>query len=140
MLFSYLKALHLIAIVTWFSGLFYLPRLFVYHSMASDFISQARFKLMERRLYYGIAYPSMIAVIISGSALLHLQPLLLSQNWFKAKLIFILSLIIYHFCCGYWVKLFKKNQSTYSHVFYRFFNEFPTLILISVMILVCVRP
>lgn len=136
----WIKALHIIAVVCWFAGLFYLPRLFVYHATADDEKSNARFKIMERKLYYGIMMPSMILTIIFGTWLLYLEPFYLHTGWMGLKLLLVLALIFYHFYCGHLIKAFKENKNTHTSVFYRWFNEFPTLVLIVVVILVVVKP
>ena len=137
----WVKAFHIVAVVCWFAALFYLPRLFVYHSQASDLLSLERFKIMERKLYRGIANPSMIATIV-------LRVLLISYNvdgylqsgWLHAKLMLAAILLAYHLYCGKLLKRFAMNANTRSHVFYRWFNEFPVLLLIAIVILVVVKP
>ena len=137
----WLKAFHIIAVVCWFAALFYLPRLFVYHAMSEDETSKERFKVMERKLYRGIMSPSMIAVVILGAWLLALNPsYYFSQGWVHAKLTLVVLLIGYHHYCGYLLKQFRDDINTKSHIFYRFFNEAPVLILIAVVILAVVRP
>jgi putative membrane protein len=137
----WLKAFHIIAVVCWFAALFYLPRLFVYHAMSEDEASKERFKIMERKLYRGIMTPSMIAVVIIGGWLLTLNPgYYFSQGWVHAKLTLVALLIGYHYYCGYLLKQFRNDINTKSHIFYRFFNEAPVLILIAVVILAVVRP
>ncbi|WP_211827677.1 protoporphyrinogen oxidase HemJ [Kistimonas asteriae] len=140
MLYLWIKAFHIISMVCWFAGLFYLPRLYVYHAMSSDSISIERFKVMERKLYRGITTPSMILTLIFGLWLLHMQPLLLKQGWFHAKLALIVLLLGYHHACGRLLKVFANDANTRSHTFYRFFNEFPVLLLLGIVILVVVRP
>ena len=137
----WLKAFHIIAVVCWFAALFYLPRLFVYHAMSEDETSKERFKVMERKLYRGIMTPSMIAAVILGAWLLALNPsYYFSQGWVHAKLTLVVLLIGYHHYCGYLLKQFRDDINTKSHIFYRFFNEAPVLILIAVVILAVVRP
>lgn len=137
----WIKALHVITMVTWFSGLFYLPRLFVYHADAHDKISDARFKLMEKRLYYYITTPGAILTTLFGIWLLTFHYEAYSHMmWLHIKLILVALLWCYHLFCGYFVYQFKTNQNEYSAKFYRVFNEVPTLFLISIIILVYVRP
>jgi len=133
------KALHLIFMVTWFAGLFYLPRLFVYHAMSTDQASIERFKIMERKLYYGITMPGMLLTVLFGIGLL-LSADYLSQLWLQIKLALIVLLIVYHFHCGKLLADFKHDRNTRSHVFYRWYNEFPVLILIAVIFLAVMRP
>jgi putative membrane protein len=133
--------MHIIAMVCWFAALFYLPRLFVYHSMSSDQISIERFKIMERKLYKGIANPSMIVTIFMGIALFYTNPdYYISATWFQIKLFLVILLIIYHFKCLNLMRQFQNNKNTHSHVFYRWFNEIPVIMLIGTVILVAVKP
>ncbi len=138
----WIKAFHVIAMVTWFSGLFYLPRLFVYHAMSTDQISQERFKIMERKLYYGIMTPGAILTILLGVWLLHAYAWQLYKTalWLHLKLGLVLILMLYHLYCGYLRRQFQRNQNTHSHVFYRWLNEFPVLLLIGIVILAIVKP
>jgi len=137
----WIKAFHLMAMVTWFAGLFYLPRLFVYHAMAEDSVSRERFKVMERKLYRGITMPSMVVTVALGIWLIMINPsFYLSQGWLQAKLVLVVVLLAYHFYCGYLVQVFARDNNRRSHVFYRFFNEFPVLLLIAIVLLAVVRP
>ncbi|PCH55112.1 MAG: TIGR00701 family protein [Legionellales bacterium] len=138
----WIKALHIIFMVTWFAGLFYLPRLFVYHSMSNDNISCDRFKIMQRKLYYGIMAPGALFTIGSGLWLLHSYAWVAykSSLWLHAKLGLVVLLVLYHLYCGYLIKQFKHDNNKFSHGFYRWFNEFPVLILFAVVILVVVKP
>jgi putative membrane protein len=137
----WLKAFHIIAVVTWFAALFYLPRLFVYHAMAEDQISRDRFKIMERKLYRGIMTPSMIIVLGLGVWMITLNAgFYLSQGWMQAKLALVAFLVGYHFMCGSLLKKFAQDINDKGHVFYRWFNEIPVLFLIAIIILVVVRP
>jgi len=135
----WLKALHLIFMVTWFAGLFYLPRLFVYHAMSNDQTSLDRFKIMERKLFFGIMTPGMVLTLAFGIALLFTRDYL-SELWVQIKLALIVVLVLYHLYCGKLVKDFKHDRNTHSHVFYRWFNEFPVLILFAVVLLAVFRP
>lgn len=139
-LYLWIKTFHIIFMVTWFSGLFYLPRLFVYHAMTSDKIGYDRFLIMERKLYYGITYPGGVLTTLLGLFLLHLNPTLLQHNRVILKLSLVSILWVFHFMCGYYYKRFKENSNEKSHVYFRFFNEFPVLILVSVIYLVIVKP
>ena len=136
----WVKAFHVIAVVTWFAGLFYLPRLFVYHAMAEDSASRERFKIMERKLYRGIMTPSMIATLALGIWLLYLNPAWLKMGWMHAKLTLVALLVGYHHVCLAYMKKFAADANTKSHVFYRWFNEVPVLFLIAIIILVVVKP
>lgn len=119
MLYLWLKALHIIAVICWFAGLFYLPRLFVYHAMAEDQPSRERFKVMERKLYRGIMGPSMIATLVFGIWMLYLNSAWLSQGWLHAKLTLVVLLISYHHACGSLQKRFAQDENRRDHVFYR---------------------
>ncbi|MBK8970746.1 MAG: protoporphyrinogen oxidase HemJ [Hahellaceae bacterium] len=138
--YLWIKAFHIIAVVCWFAGLFYLPRLFVYHAMSEDAVSRERFKIMERKLYRGIMTPSLIATVVLGIWMLVLNAQLLSAGWLHAKLLLILILLGYHGQCARLLKSFAKDENRHSHVYYRWFNEFPVLVLVSVVILVVVKP
>ena len=139
--YLWLKAFHLMAIVTWFSGLFYLPRLYVYHAETTDDAGNERFKIMERKLYRGITTPSMVVVVALGLWLISLNAsYYLTQPWMHAKLTLVALLIAYHFACGYYRKVFAEDRNTRSHKFYRVFNELPVFALIGIIILVVVKP
>lgn len=138
----WVKALHVVFMVTWFSGLFYLPRLFVYHTMATDLPSIERFKIMERKLFYVIMTPGAALTILTGLWMLHNYAWRLYKHngWLHAKLALVLVLIAYHIYCWYLLRRFKRNCNRHSHVFYRWLNEFPVLILFGTVILVVVKP
>ena len=132
-----LKTLHIIFMTAWFAGLFYLPRLFVYHAMADDKISLNRFIIMERKLLYGIMTPSAVFTLIFGFLLTFLYlPLYFEQTWFILKIILVISLIIYHIWCVNLYKNFAKNKNKHSHIWYRWFNEIPVVILVLIVSLV----
>jgi putative membrane protein len=135
----WVKAIHIIFMVTWFAGLFYLPRLFVYHAMSEDGASRERFKVMERKLYYGIMTPGAVITIVFG-VWLWLGWFGSAGGWLHAKLALVLVLIGYHLWCGRLLADLKHDRNTKSHVWYRWFNEFPVVILIAVVILVVVKP
>ena len=134
----WIKSLHIIFMVTWFAGLFYLPRLFVYHTMSDDTPGIERFKVMERKLYYGIMTPGAVLTILFGLWLWLGYGI--SGGWMHAKLALVIVLIAYHFYCGKLLADFKYDRNRRSHVYYRWFNEFPVVILIAVVILVVVKP
>lgn len=140
MLYLWIKALHIVAIVCWFAGLFYLPRLFVYHAMSDDEASKQRFETMERKLYRGIMMPAMLASLALGIWLLVLSPSWLQQGWMHAKLTLVVLLVGYHHMCGAQVKRFARGENKRSHTFYRWFNEVPVVVLLLVVILVVVKP
>lgn len=133
-------ACHIIAMVAWFSGLFYLPRLFVYHADTTDSISLKRFCVMERRLFYGIMTPAAILTIIFGAWLIGYHVAwYFAQTWMAIKLVLVVTLVIYHVICGRLVMQFRKNANTHSALFYRFFNEIPTVLLITIVFLVVLK-
>ena len=134
----WMKSLHIIFMVTWFAGLFYLPRLYVYHAEAKDKISNDRFKVMERKLFYGIMTPGGILTIFFGSLLIYNYPY--QGQWLTYKLILVFFLIIYHLYCWKFLNLFKYDKNYHSHVFYRIFNEVPVIILIAAVFLVIYKP
>jgi len=128
--------------VIWFAGLFYLPRLFVYHAMSDDQISIDRFKVMERKLFFGITTPGGVLTLLFGLGMLSLNgwSAYADSMWLHIKLILILLLVIYHIYCGKLLFDFKHDRNQHSHVWYRWFNEIPVIFLIAIMILAVVRP
>ena len=133
------KTLHIVFMVTWFAGLFYLPRLFVYHATATDPISIDRFKLMERRLLRGIMIPSMVATITFGIWLW--LGFGISGGWLYAKLVLVAILVVYQFWLERTVRMFALDRNTRSDRFYRWINEIPALpILVAVVYLVVAKP
>lgn len=137
----WIKSFHIISVVCWFAVLFYLPRLFVYHAMSDDTISKERFKVMERKLIRGIGNPSMIATYVFGIWLVTFNWSYYQQAvWFWIKVGLIIILTIYHHQCVRIWKQFNSDNNTRSHIFYRWFNEFPVLLLIAIVCLVVVKP
>ncbi|MBT7602971.1 MAG: CopD family protein [Gammaproteobacteria bacterium] len=136
-----LKTLHIIFMVAWFSGLFYLPRLFVYHSMAKDKTSLDRFIIMEKKLLWGIMTPSALLTILFGLILTCMyMPEYLSQPWLQIKISLVTILLIYHIWCIKIYRNFLRNRNKNSHVWFRWFNEFPVLMLTLIIILVVYKP
>lgn len=136
----WIKALHIIFMVTWFAGLFYLPRLFVYHAETHDAISIARFKRMERKLYYGIMTPGACLTILSGGWLIVSLYGKVIPVWLVLKLILIALLILFHGYLGKLLTDFKQDRNRHSHVFYRWINEIPTVLLFAIVLLVVIKP
>jgi len=137
----WIKAFHIITMVAWFAGLFYLPRLFVYHAQAKDTVSLERFTIMEHRLYYLIMTPAAFITMILGALLISDSPAYyLHARWMQAKLFCVLLLIIFHLYCGTLQNDFKKKKNRRSALFYRYFNEIPTVMLMAIVILAEVRP
>lgn len=137
----WIKALHIMSMVTWFAALFYLPRLFVYHAMTDDTPGHERFCVMERKLYVMMNI-GMMATWTFGLWLIYLYgwEWLKSSAWLHAKLTIVLALTGYHLYCKKIVHTFKAGQNTRSHVWYRVFNEVPVLALVGIIILAVVRP
>ncbi len=138
----WVKSFHIIFMVTWFAGLFYLPRLFVYHAMSDDQISNDRFKIMERKLFYGIMTPGAIITIGLGLWMLHGYAWLAyaSSGWLHTKLFLVALLVAYHGYCGKLLIDFKHDRNKHGHVFYRWLNEAPVLVLVAIVILAVVKP
>jgi len=134
----WIKALHIVFMVTWFAGLFYLPRLFVYHSMTTDAAGVERFKIMERKLYFGIMTPGAVLTIAFGSWLWLGYGI--GGRWLMAKLVLVLVLVAYHVYCGKLLVDFRRDRNRHGHMFYRWINELPVLILLGVVILAVVKP
>ena len=135
----WVKSFHIIFMVTWFAGLFYLPRLFVYHAAAHDRISLERFKVMERRLFWGIMTPGAVLTVAFG-AWLWLGWFRGASGWLHAKLALVAVLAAYHVWCWRLVKAFAVERNTKSERWYRWFNEFPTLVLVATVLLVVFKP
>lgn len=138
----WLKAWHLIAMTTWFAALFYLPRLYVYHAMSDDKISIDRFKIMERKLYRGIMTPSMIVTLALGGWMLYdyAWQAFGSMIWLQIKLVLIGILVAYHFWCGKIRQDLLEDKDEHSHVWFRWFNEFPVILLVAIVLLAVLKP
>ena len=134
----WIKAFHIVFMVTWFAALFYLPRLFVYHAMADDAVGIARFKIMERKLFFGIMTPGAVLTLVSGTWLWLGYGF--NGGWLHAKLALVAVLIAYQVYCGKLMMDFKHDCNRHGHVFYRWLNELPVVILIAIVILVVVKP
>jgi len=135
--YELVKAFHIIFVITWFAALFYLPRLFVYHADTKDDIGNERFKVMERKLFVMMTIGGTLAVLFGLWLWLGFG---ITGTWLHIKLALVLVLIGYHIYCGKIVADFRNNQNTRNDRFYRMLNEFPTLILFAVVILVVVKP
>jgi putative membrane protein len=134
----WIKSFHIIFMVTWFAGLFYLPRLFVYHAMSEDRPSIERFKIMERKLFFGIMTPGAVLTLLSGAWLwlgygFH-------GGWLAAKLALVAVLVAHHLYCGRLMFDFKRDRNRHGHVFYRWLNEFPVVLLVAIVLLVELQP
>jgi protoporphyrinogen IX oxidase len=135
----WVKSLHLIFLVTWFAGLFYLPRLFVYHAQAGDRISIERFKVMERKLFWGIMTPGGVLTVVFG-IWLWLGWFAPASGWLHAKIALVAVLAGYHLWCWRLLRDFAAERNRHGHVWFRWFNEFPTLVLIATVLLVVFKP
>jgi putative membrane protein len=134
----WVKALHIVFMVTWFAGLFYLPRLFVYHALSHDTLSQERFKLMERKLYWGIMTPGGVLTLFFGLWLWLGWGF--AGTWLTAKLALAAVLVAYHLGCGKLMRDFRAGRNRKSHVWFRWFNEFPVLALFAAVFLAVFKP
>jgi putative membrane protein len=134
----WVKSFHIVFMVAWFAGLFYLPRLFVYHAQSSDTASIERFKVMERKLYRGIMTPCMIVTLVLGFWLWFGWGF--TGGWLHAKVALVGALVAHHFWLGHLVKVFARDANDRSHVFYRWINEIPLPLLIAIVVLVVVKP
>jgi putative membrane protein len=135
----WLKAFHVVFLVTWFAGLFYLPRLFVYHVSAADEISRARFVVMERRLFVMTTIGAVLTVLF-GIAMIFMVPGYLQQTWLHAKLTLVLLVIAYQIWCLLLMHALRDGRNRHSERWYRLFNEAPGLLLIAIVILAVVKP
>ena len=135
----WVKSLHIVFMVTWFAGLFYLPRLFVYHAMAEDAATRERFKVMERKLYWGIMTPGGVLTIVFG-LWLWLGWFRGAGGWLHAKAALTALLVAYHLWCGALLRDFAADRNTKSHLWYRWFNEAPTLVLFAAVFIVVFKP
>ena len=134
----WIKSLHIVFMVAWFAGLFYLPRLFVYHAAAEDAPSRERFKVMERKLYRGIMTPCMVLTLLFGFWLWF--GFGISGTWLHAKVALVALLVAYHFWMGRLRRDFERDANTRTHVFYRWINEIPLVLLAAIVVLVVVKP
>lgn len=134
----WVKSLHIVFMVTWFAGLFYLPRLFVYHAMAEDEISRRRFQVMERKLFWGIMTPGGVLTVLFGLWLWLGWGF--SGGWLYAKVALVGALVGYHVWCGKLMLDLRAERSRRSHLWFRWFNEFPTLVLFAAVFLVVFKP
>ena len=136
-LYTWIKALHVISVIAWMAAMFYLPRLFVYHTqVAAGSEASEMFKVMERRLMRAIMNPAMIATLVFGGAMLAMNPSLLQQGWMIVKLVFVLGLVGLHHAMIGWRKAFEQDRNRRSERFFRVANEVPTIAVIVIMVVV----
>lgn len=134
----WIKAFHIIFMVTWFAGLFYLPRLFVYHAQTEDSPSRERFKVMERKLFFGIMTPG--ALLTIGFGMWLWLGYGFYGGWLHAKMALVAVLVLYHVYCGKLMFDFRHDRNHHGHVFYRWLNELPVVLLIAIVLLVELQP
>ncbi len=134
----WIKSFHIIFMVTWFAGLFYLPRLFVYHALSEDTVSRERFKVMERKLFFGIMTPG--AVLTIGFGLWLWLGYGFYGGWLHAKMALVGVLVVYHIYCGKLMLDFRRDRNRHGHVFYRWMNELPVVVLVAIILLVELQP
>ena len=137
--YLWLKGLHVVFMVTWFAGLFYLPRLFIYHRMASDTASRERFSVMETRLFVIMTIGAILTGLF-GFALLLANPALLQFGWFSTKLVLLLGLVMFHIRCWSWIQRLKTEAPSDNTKGLRWFNEIPTFFLIAIVLLAVIKP
>ena len=135
----WLKAFHIVFVVTWFAGLFYLPRLFVYHVAATDPVVVARFVVMERRLFFLMSIGA-LATVLLGIAMVSAAPAYLAMEWLRVKLLLLAALVLYHLWCYRLMLALRAGQPRHSQRWYRYFNELPGLLLIAIVVLAVVKP
>ena len=135
----WLKAFHVVFVITWFAGLFYLPRLFVYHAGASDAPGIARFVVMERRLFFIMTLGALLAVLL-GVAMIVSAPAYLGFGWLRAKVLLVAALVAYHAWCYRLMLGFRAARNAHSPRWYRLFNEVPALLLVAIVVLAVVKP
>ena len=134
----WIKSFHIIFMVTWFAGLVYLPRLFVYHALSEDTASRERFKIMERKLFYGIMTPGAVLTIAFGVWLWLGYGFY--GGWLYAKIAMVIILVVYHVYCGKLMIDFRRDRNRHSQLFYRWLNELPVILLIGIILLVELQP
>jgi len=136
--YEWIKAVHVMAVISWMAGLFYLPRLFVYHADASEPVLRATFRVMERRLFRAIMWPAMIVAWAAG--LLLITIIGFDGVWLHVKLLMVILLTLYHFLLGWHLSRFAQDAETHSSRYFRFINEVPTLLMVVIVVMVIVKP
>jgi putative membrane protein len=137
--YPWLKALHVAFMVTWFAGLFYLPRLFIYHAQADDAADRSRFSVMEKRLYAIMTVGALLTALF-GLLLFWMNPALLSRGWFQVKLVLLAAMLGYHLLCRHWIRRLESTASVESTAGLRWFNEIPVVFLLGIVMLAVVKP
>lgn len=145
MAYLYLKSLHLIFVVSWMAGLFYIVRLFIYHTEANQRpeaernILQKQFEVMESKLWNIITTPAMVLAVLAGLGMLYLNPALLEMDWMIVKLCFVLGLLVYHFICQRFISQLKKGIYSWSSTQLRIWNEVATIFLVAIVFTVVLK-
>tara|TARA_R110000782_G_scaffold189867_1_gene279792 strand:- start:3074 stop:3499 length:426 start_codon:yes stop_codon:yes gene_type:complete len=137
--YLWFKALHIAFMVTWFAGLFYLPRLFIYHAMASDRVGRERFQVMERRLFV-MTVIGLVLTWVFGLSLVFANPAVLDAHWFHIKILLVIGLMFYQFRCWLWMGRLGQTDETQDTRWLRWFNEIPVLVLLIVVFLAVLKP
>ncbi|MDR2926393.1 MAG: CopD family protein [Azoarcus sp.] len=139
LMYNTIRILHILFVISWFAGLFYLPRIFVNHAMIEDAATSERLTMMERKLYRFVTPIGVLALVFGVwwwvNVWWEIQPI-----WLHVKLVLVLVLVAYHLYCGHLVEVFAAGRNRHSHIWYRWFNEIPVLALIAVLVLVVVKP
>jgi protoporphyrinogen IX oxidase len=138
-MYLWLKALHIAFMVTWFAGLFYLPRLFIYHVQAESVPDRERFTLMERRLFIIMTIGAVLTATLGG-AMLYANPALLGQGWFRGKMLIVLAMLVFHYRCWRWIQVLANGSVPDDTKWLRWFNEIPVIFLLGVICLAVVKP
>jgi putative membrane protein len=136
----WLKAFHIIFVVCWFAGVFYLPRIFVYYAASEEVAVRQQLAIMARRLYRFVTPFMVIAIALGFAMMANNWSYYLQSGWMHLKLAGVVFLVIYHFQCGRYVRRINDDTDTHHHVFYRFFNEVPVLFLFGIVLLVVLKP
>lgn len=138
-MYLWIKALHIAFMVTWFAGLFYLPRLFIYHAQADSTPDRQRFTLMERRLFAIMTLGAVLTAAL-GAILLFVNSGLLNQGWFRTKLLILVAMLVYHYRCWRWIRVLERGALPTNTRWLRWFNEIPVVFLLSIICLAIVKP
>jgi putative membrane protein len=138
-MYLWIKALHIAFMVTWFAGLFYLPRLFIYHAQSESQPDRQRFTLMERRLFAIMTLGAALTALLGGILLL-INSGLLNQGWFRTKLLILVAMLVYHYRCWYWIRILERGELPSNTRWLRWFNEIPVIFLLSIVCLAIVKP
>ena len=137
--YIWIKAVHIAFMVTWFAGLFYLPRLFIYHVQTADAASRERFTVMERRLFAIMTVGAVITAVL-GLTLTAINPAIAKQPWFLAKMALLIGLVVYHYRCLLWIRRLRLESAVQDSKWLRWFNEIPVLFLLGIIVLAVVKP